>query len=393
MKAVLIAGNGESLKDIDFKRMPKDIDVFRVNQFYFEDSYLTGKKIKAVFFNPTILKEQFLTMKTLVLKGEYEIENYYCTLLNSLYIEGLNPDAPKIDVYALKKIFPEIRHYYEYLEKIEEFNYFVNFSNYCQDTRPTSGIAMIFTAIALGYTEIYVAGIDLYGGTKYAFNYSSSKLAKFYPRFSYIDQTDPNHSKDIDLKALRLASRYLESKRLKSQNNLADNLNCIDAYGETSFDPKAKVASVKLDSMESRFNLANLLSFNAISSFSPLKSAPKLKTIFKPKVFGIYSVSKSSAINEILPLAPLRFKHDFKIAPKPEGYIKDILTSAKKDELEAIDEYTSRLKKLMESKGAHKEVAILKSSLWYQLYISTYVFSKALYALVKKLLSKKSSLK
>ncbi|EJB0361689.1 alpha-2,3 sialyltransferase, partial [Campylobacter jejuni] len=54
MKKVIIAGNGPSLKKIDYSRLPNDFDVFRCNQFYFEDKYYLGKKCKAVFYNPSL---------------------------------------------------------------------------------------------------------------------------------------------------------------------------------------------------------------------------------------------------------------------------------------------------------------------------------------------------
>ncbi|PAF49323.1 hypothetical protein BKH43_07000 [Helicobacter sp. 13S00401-1] len=379
MKAVLIAGNGESLKDIDFSRMPDSFDVFRVNQFYFEDKYFTGKKIKAVFFNPAILKEQLLTLKTLELKGEYEIETYYCNLLRSLYKQPLNPEILDIDTTQLKKIFPEVKCYYEYLEKIEEFNYFVNFSNNCLGVRPTGGMAMIFTALSLGYTEIYVTGIDLYGKSGYAFNYTSSNLASLYPGFLDTAKDNPNHSKEVDLKALRLASRYLEKKRRGSE----EGLESIDVFGETSFNPKVKRGGVRIDSKSAYFNLDSLYITNALASFQPLKSTPKLKLIFKPKVFGIYSVSLSSPVNECLPLAPRRFKSSFKPETKPSDHIKDLILPSK--ERSATRGF--RLSEFIKSKNAHKELNTIKASLWYEIYISTYVFAKALYSLLKKILS------
>lgn len=51
-KAVIVAGNGESLSQIDYRLLPKNYDVFRCNQFYFEERYFLGNKIKAVFFTP-----------------------------------------------------------------------------------------------------------------------------------------------------------------------------------------------------------------------------------------------------------------------------------------------------------------------------------------------------
>ncbi|HDR1825404.1 TPA: CMP-Neu5Ac--lipooligosaccharide alpha 2-3 sialyltransferase, partial [Pasteurella multocida] len=38
-KSVIVAGNGKSLAQIDYSLLPEKYDVFRCNQFYFEDSY------------------------------------------------------------------------------------------------------------------------------------------------------------------------------------------------------------------------------------------------------------------------------------------------------------------------------------------------------------------
>ncbi|EAJ8474776.1 alpha-2,3 sialyltransferase, partial [Campylobacter upsaliensis] len=54
MKKAIIAGNAPSLKNIDYTLLPQDYDVFRCNQFYLEDKYYLGKKLKAVFFNSCV---------------------------------------------------------------------------------------------------------------------------------------------------------------------------------------------------------------------------------------------------------------------------------------------------------------------------------------------------
>lgn len=48
---VVIAGNGPSLASIDYSKLPENFDVFRCNQFYFEDKYYLGKKIKKYFLD------------------------------------------------------------------------------------------------------------------------------------------------------------------------------------------------------------------------------------------------------------------------------------------------------------------------------------------------------
>ncbi|EAH6211334.1 alpha-2,3 sialyltransferase, partial [Campylobacter jejuni] len=84
----LVCGNGPSLKNIDYKRLPKQFDVFRCNQFYFEDRYFVGKDVKYVFFNPFVFFEQYYTSKKLIQNEEYNIENIVCSTINLEYIDG-----------------------------------------------------------------------------------------------------------------------------------------------------------------------------------------------------------------------------------------------------------------------------------------------------------------
>lgn len=88
MKKVIIAGNGPSLKEIDYSRLPNDFDVFRCNQFYFEDKYYLGKKCKAVFYNTYFFFEQYYTLKHLIQNQEYETELIMCSNFNLAHIEN-----------------------------------------------------------------------------------------------------------------------------------------------------------------------------------------------------------------------------------------------------------------------------------------------------------------
>ncbi|WP_104696796.1 MULTISPECIES: alpha-2,3-sialyltransferase [unclassified Helicobacter] len=82
-QSIIVAGNGPSLAKIDYARLPRGFDVFRCNQFYFEDKYFLGKKIKGAFFNPQVLKEQYFTLKCLRDRKEYEVEDVYCNIFSS----------------------------------------------------------------------------------------------------------------------------------------------------------------------------------------------------------------------------------------------------------------------------------------------------------------------
>ncbi|MGL4389012.1 MAG: alpha-2,3-sialyltransferase [Brevinema sp.] len=51
---IVIAGKGESLKNINYKRLPKTCDVYHINQFYFEEQYYLGNKLTYFMFNNSV---------------------------------------------------------------------------------------------------------------------------------------------------------------------------------------------------------------------------------------------------------------------------------------------------------------------------------------------------
>ncbi|EGN3143297.1 hypothetical protein IH205_001728 [Campylobacter jejuni] len=110
----LVCGNGPSLKNIDYKRLPKQFDVFRCNQFYFEDRYFVGKDVKYVFFNPFVFFEQYYTSKKLIQNEEYNIENIVCSTINLEYIDGFCRRKNKISIWKNKtSIKVEILFFYK----------------------------------------------------------------------------------------------------------------------------------------------------------------------------------------------------------------------------------------------------------------------------------------
>ena len=76
-KYAIVAGNAPSLAEIDYNRLPLDYDVFRCNQFYFEDKYYLGKNIKAVTFATQTFAEQIYTTLELNRRSEYNIESIF----------------------------------------------------------------------------------------------------------------------------------------------------------------------------------------------------------------------------------------------------------------------------------------------------------------------------
>ena len=44
-KPILIVGSGPSVKNVDYRRLPEDFDIMRVNHFYKEDYFYFGRKV------------------------------------------------------------------------------------------------------------------------------------------------------------------------------------------------------------------------------------------------------------------------------------------------------------------------------------------------------------
>ncbi|RDU71417.1 alpha-2,3-sialyltransferase [Helicobacter brantae] len=244
MKPIIIAGNGPSLAQIDYSRLPKDFDVFRCNQFYFEPQYFLGKKIKGVFFNPFVLKEQFFTLHHLKERGEYEVEDVYCNITMGLWDRQWSNGKPKNLEQELRYDFPSVKNTYPFLEQMSEFNALHKFYALYYEKRFTAGIIMLIVALAQGYKEIYLTGIDFYeaGGLSYAFDMGGkSNLAEKMPTFTQEDFRDEVHEKNVDIEALKLALSLQDIKlySLAPQSTMSEIVPLAPIQG-TDFELLAK---------------------------------------------------------------------------------------------------------------------------------------------------------
>ncbi len=199
---VIIAGNGPSLKEIDYSKLPDDFDVFRCNQFYFEDKYYLGKKCKAVFYNPSLFFEQYYTLKHLIANQEYETELIICSNFNQAHLESENFRKSFYDY------FPDAYLGYDFFKQLKEFDAYFKFHEIYLNQRITSGIYMCAVAIALGYKEIYLTGIDFYqNGSSYAFDTKQENLLKLAPNFKNDNSQYIGHNKNTDIKALEFLEK------------------------------------------------------------------------------------------------------------------------------------------------------------------------------------------
>ncbi|HEG5919192.1 alpha-2,3 sialyltransferase [Campylobacter lari] len=207
-RSAIIAGNGPSLSKIDYKRMPKDFDVFRTNQFYFEKKYYLGNKIKYAFANPGLFLEQYYTLNVLKNKNEYNIDNIFCATFN------LDHMVNKIFIDKFSDYFPGVMLAYDLIRNLHKFHEFIKFNEIYNDRRITSGIYMCAIAIALNYKELYLTGIDFYDEAlqEYAFESKKQNIINLAPAFNTKNSKYNKHSRDMDLEALDFLQKNYDVK-------------------------------------------------------------------------------------------------------------------------------------------------------------------------------------
>ncbi|HEC1728243.1 TPA: alpha-2,3 sialyltransferase [Campylobacter lari] len=155
--AVVVAGNGPSLKNIDYTKLPIEYDVFRVNRFYHEEKYYLGKNIKAVFHIPHHFFDEYHTMQQLVFSNEYNIENIICKMYN------FADRKEKIFRENFKYFFPLASNGYdEYFSRLVKLSAKLDYDSCYLGNRieMLTGTYAIACAVACGYKEIYLAGMD-----------------------------------------------------------------------------------------------------------------------------------------------------------------------------------------------------------------------------------------
>ncbi|EAI4335337.1 alpha-2,3 sialyltransferase [Campylobacter jejuni] len=208
MKKAIIAGNGPSLLSIDYSRLPKNYDLFRTNQFYFEDKYYLGKKVNFAFSNPGVFIEQYYTLNNLIYNNEYQIDNILCATFN------LDHMVEKQFIDKFNDYFPKATLAYKYLQQLQDFHVFIKFNEIYKDRRITSGVYMCAVAIALGYKELYLTGVDFYDNTlkEYAFKHKQKNIIKLAPAFNNTNSKYNKHSKEMDLEALEFLQNKYNAK-------------------------------------------------------------------------------------------------------------------------------------------------------------------------------------
>lgn len=202
--------------------MPLNFEVFRCNQFYFEDKYYLGRRVKG--YTAFLHFTQVYTALNLLTRGEYDIDKFFlCDNILDFF------DNENKEMQNYKKIIDVLSHYSRlanlnpnqnlidrayngsFSHNIAEFLEWSNLASIYYGHHITSGLLSCALAVAMGHREIYIAGIDLYSGdTHYFTSMRTPNIARFTDLFDeYSCDSQGNyksgmqwHKKEADIEGL-----------------------------------------------------------------------------------------------------------------------------------------------------------------------------------------------
>lgn len=238
LKPIIIAGNGPSLRNIDYARMPQVFDVYRCNQFYFEDQYFLGKKIKGVFCNHFILKDFFFTIYQLKEKEEYEIDAIYS------FLSSFDNHKKSLEYFSnLSFYYPLVKDIHQFLKMQKEYYEWILYKSFYENKFLNMGIYMILTAISQGYKQIYLTGIDPHHPNSYAFDMQNkSNLFEKVPSFQQKENfANPLHCNHFNLRILKMIAKQQNIQIFcLSKNNPFNSIIPMAPLTNSNFYPQEK---------------------------------------------------------------------------------------------------------------------------------------------------------
>jgi alpha-2,3 sialyltransferase len=200
--------------------LPDDFLTFRINNFFLEDKYYLGKKVDLCYASMP-RPETIYTLLSTITEYEYDFtHDFFFT--SQVVTKGFGNFNyfPRIEIERILSIDNKA---FSYLSQ----------TYYFQKKHVTSGILSLLTAIALGFKDIYLVGIDFYSDDDQRYGY---KIGENYRKTVNDEDLQPGyssrfHSREIDLKGLELALSY-EGVNIRSICDDAFINNFIDLSPE-----------------------------------------------------------------------------------------------------------------------------------------------------------------
>ena len=211
-RPLVIAGNGPSAALPPQHRIPADPVVFRMNWFFLESHYHLGSHVDGWFFSvPHQALEESLGQE--VRSGRYTIDRLLSPMQLPSGRDGdgwghqlLDAPLEQHDHWAVVSRYPRLAR--------------------CFMSRPglpTTGMQALGFALAVGFRDIYLCGIDLYESAEARYGYTvTDQVAAALTKKDLTPGYEKAHSLDTDLAFLRACLAEFPEARV---HNLSESLN------------------------------------------------------------------------------------------------------------------------------------------------------------------------
>lgn len=193
-RPVIIVGNGPSLATIDYTRYPDNPLIVRLNNFFLEPYYYVGKYVDfvmcATHYKPRLLA-YYITLQALIVQQDYIFADRAC-IATPYEIETYkdeNPYYPIVDIHELFTTTPWSSAVHSALYVKE----------YLSLPHPTTGMSALIALTLLGYTSIYIAGIDFYAGKAMQSAYVYDMESKHNMRVQFRNDTTCYMNQDYNI--------------------------------------------------------------------------------------------------------------------------------------------------------------------------------------------------
>lgn len=201
-RPVLIVGNGPSAAAPDREHLRDDSLVFRMNWFFLEDQPRYGRRVDAFFWSidtPALHDE----LAAVVARGDYDIRAFFSPMRPSERHGGrkvpVERFAPAFDHWAVIAESPTLAR--EMMGR----------------PLPTQGFQALAFALALGYRDIRLAGIDLYSsaGPRYGHKVPD-RIARRLASKDIAGGYESSHSRDRDLSFVATCRQQFPDARISA---------------------------------------------------------------------------------------------------------------------------------------------------------------------------------
>jgi alpha-2,3 sialyltransferase len=269
-RPLLLVCNGPSMIDIDYKRIPKDPVIIRVNHFYLENDYYFGKHVDAFFWSiyHEILQDNLFFI---INEGLYAIDTFFCPmpLINKEKKERNTIDS------AQDKLFQPRHDHWRIIASEPSLSRLM-----MSRPMPTTGLQALATALILGFKKIHIIGMDFYqaSNNRYAFDIPTEIRKRISAKHYNLGYESKVHNLKTDLKALKMIQSIFSSAKIYSLSKKSYLANLVE------ISPKTNTTDYLFKRKE-----------NANQKFSTIMPNTTGLSVLKPKILKTINLMLGSA--------------------------------------------------------------------------------------------------